>query len=128
MAIWAVSDSIWEKSGLTVASTAVLAVGVHQTFAGDLPQPRIERQRLVAEVIVDVRAGQNSMQFAVPDQNAGSLRGGRVPSSGEADGELLYPVEHGVRNVFRHENPCYQMPPGAHWSYRRCGQVCDTDA
>ena len=29
--IWATSDSIWEKSGLIVASMAVLAVGVHFT-------------------------------------------------------------------------------------------------
>ena len=80
------------------------------------------------EVLVDVRAGQNSMQLAVLDQNAGSIRGWRVPRSTEADSEVLHLVEHGVRNIFGHENPCYQMPTGARWSYWWCGQVCEIHA
>jgi hypothetical protein len=69
-----------------------------------------------------VRASQDSMQFAVLDQNAGSLRGGRIPSSGEADGELLHLVEHGVRDVLGHGNPCFQKRPRARRSYGCCGQ------
>jgi len=44
------------------------------------------------------------MQFAMLDQNAGSLRGWRVARSTKADSEVLHLVEHGVRNIFGHEN------------------------
>jgi len=51
------------------------------------------------EVLGNVRAGQYSMQFAVLDQNTGSLRSWRVPRSTEADSEVLHLVEHCVRNI-----------------------------
>jgi hypothetical protein len=35
-----------------------------------------------------------------------------VSPATEADSEVLHLVEHGVRNIFGHENPCYQMPTG----------------
>jgi hypothetical protein len=65
------------------------------------------------------------MQFAMLDQSAGSLRGWRIPSSTEADREMLHLVEHGIRNIFRHEKSCYQMGAGARWSYGWCSQICE---
>jgi hypothetical protein len=49
--------------------------------------------------VIDVRASQDSMQVAMLDQNAGSFCGRLFPGPGEANGELLHLVEHGVRNV-----------------------------
>src|SRR5260221_7446813 len=103
---------------------------IHVEGSGLLRESAIEphepdRLLQFPEVLVDVCAGQNSMLFAALDQNAGSFRGWRVPRSTEADSEVLHLVEHGVGNIFGHENLCYQMPTGARWSYGWSGQVCE---
>ena len=54
----------------------------------------------IAEVFINVRAGQDAVPPTVLNQDAASLRGWRLARSGKADSVVLHPVEHGVRNFF----------------------------
>jgi hypothetical protein len=58
----------------------------------------------IAEVFINVRAGQDAVPPTVLNQDATSLRGWRLARSGKADSVVLHPVEHGVRNFFAVRN------------------------